>query len=440
MDCARVCLPVAIPVVDPQLKLLPLHFCHDPGARFDWSKLSNKSLSSSEPCLEDRLNLIKVYMDVVQLPLCLDGPLGSHTRLTSRQSSSGSTGSEDGGGGSNTGTLKDKKKDGSKQSTVAKQFGSLGKSVGKKLKNLGNNLAPSKAGSKGGGGGGSADPAEKGQHSSLSGGLSQSAKVITALATLGGGENDELVPCAKLSCEYLDSREVFVSNYLRDAEKRFHRDQEERRLKGVEVRPWAPPLPPTVVSQCRLCRTPGCMNYALVDLSLCDRCASQQQWQQGGTLDRAASKGQGQGQQLGYNTFPGRHKAPVGLPPGVSGPAGGLPSDEIYKYGKSKFYTPHPETPPVPQAVQALQALRHTDRQQSLSTGNVTRPQPPTPRPRSPSPDYDNLRYGSEASPKCVTPGCDFYGSKETGFLCSGCHRNKPQQPLLAKPEKTTRL
>ena len=131
-----VCVSVAIPVVDPQLKLLPLHFCHDPGADFDWSQLNNKS-TVMEPGLEDRLNLIKVYMDIVQLPLSSDAPLIT----TSRQSSSGS---ED-GGVLNSGTLKDKKKEG-KQNIMAKQFGSLGKSMGKKLKNLGNNLAPSKAG------------------------------------------------------------------------------------------------------------------------------------------------------------------------------------------------------------------------------------------------------------------------------------------------------
>ena len=415
--CVCVCVSVAIPVVDPQLKLLPLHFCHDPGADFDWSQLNNKS-TVMEPGLEDRLNLIKVYMDIVQLPLSSDAPLIT----TSRQSSSGS---ED-GGVLNSGTLKDKKKEG-KQNIMAKQFGSLGKSMGKKLKNLGNNLAPSKAGA---GKAGAGDKGDKGQHASLSGGLTQSTKVITALATTGSGsESEEMVYCAKLSCEYLDSREVFVSNYLKDAEKRFLLDQEQKRLKGEELRSWTAPHALTMVSQRRICRTPGCMNFALVDLSLCDRCASQQQWQQGGgTLDRSLPKGQGQ--QLGYNTFPGRHKAPTGLPPSLG------TSDEIYKCGKSKFYTPHPESAPIPHAVQVL---RHTDRQQSMSTGNVTRPQP-APRPRSPSPDYDNLRYGHDANPKCITPGCDFYGSKLTGNLCSGCHRNRPQQPLLAKPEKTTRL
>lgn len=411
--------------MDPQLKLLPLHFCHDPGANFDWSKLNNKSMTT-EPCLEDRLNLIKVYMDIVQLPLSSEAPL-INTSVTSRQSSSGSTGSED-GGSLNSGTLKDKKKDG-KQNIMAKQFGSLGKSMGKsmgkKLKNLGNNLAPNKAGSKAG-----AVDGEKGQHASLCGGLTQSTKVITALATTGGGsENNKMVYCAKLSCQYLDSREVFVSNYLKDAEKRFLREQEQKRLKGEELRSWvAPPHPPTMVSQGRTCRTPGCKNCALVDLSLCDRCASQQQWQQGGILDRSLPKGQGQ--QLGYNTFPGRHKAPTGLPSGIG------TSDESYKCGKSKFYTPHPDPPVMPRA---LQGLHHADRQQSMSTGNVTRLQPDR-RPHSPSPDYDNLQYGHEANRKCVTPGCDFYGSKETGYLCSGCHRNKTQPPQLARPEKTTRL
>ncbi|XP_070209823.1 OTU domain-containing protein 7B-like [Littorina saxatilis] len=313
-------VPLAIPVVDPQLKLLPLHFCHDPDLKFDWSTMNNKDIAAAEPCLEDRLNLLKAYMNVISIPLSTEAPLINDTRYTSRQSSAGSTGSED-SGGFGSGSLRDKKKEG-KQNSVAKQFGSLGKSVGKKLKNLGNNLAPSKTGSKAGVDG-------------VSGGLNQSTKVITALATMG---SEEVVYCAKLSCGPLGSREVFIKNYLKDAEKRFHKDQELKRLRAdqppqARVGQYSPMMP-----RGRSCRTPSCPYFPLPDLSLCDRCASNQQWQQAGTLDR----GKGQGQQLGYNTFPGRYKANTGLPPSAG------TSDEIYKFGKSKFYTPHPDPPLCP--------------------------------------------------------------------------------------------
>ena len=321
-------------------------------------------------------------------------------------------------GSVNSATLKDKKKEG-KQNAMAKQFGSLGKSMGKKLKHLSNNLAPSKGGKAGVDG-------DKGQSVSVGGSLTQSTKVITALATTGGAESEDSVHCAKLTCQFEDTREVFVNNYLKDAERRFLQEQDLKRQKAEEQR-TRPPARPTLISmsQGRMCRTPHCKNRALPDVSLCDTCASDMQWQQGGTLDRSSNRGQGQ--PLGYNTFPGRHKAPTGLPHSA------VTSDEIYKYGKSKFYTPHPDPPPAPNR---LQVLGFSDRQQSMSTGNVARPLP-GPRPRSPSPDYERGSYGKENNPHCATAGCDFYGSKETGNLCSSCYK---KQAHLAKPEKTTRL
>jgi OTU domain-containing protein 7 len=153
-------------VVDPELKLLPLHFLHDPGPTFDWSTLNNKMASQLEPGLEDRLNLLKRYMDVRQLPYTCDPQvIGSHNSLlsSSRQLST-SSGSDD-GSGSNPATLKKEKKEG--KSSVAKQFGSLGKSVGKKLKNLGTNL------------GGPAKPSK--EDKVVSSGLGHTAKVHSFL-------------------------------------------------------------------------------------------------------------------------------------------------------------------------------------------------------------------------------------------------------------------
>ena len=112
-------------MVDPDLKLLPLHFCHDPGPSFNWSLLGAETKSPSQDAL---LDLMREYLD-------LDKFFPSPNFFSSRQSSSGS---DDGSAGS-YGSLK-KKKDG-KSNSVAKQFGSLGKSVGKKL-GIGDEEAP----------------------------------------------------------------------------------------------------------------------------------------------------------------------------------------------------------------------------------------------------------------------------------------------------------
>ena len=233
-------------------------------------------------------------------------------------------------------------------------------------------------------------------------------------------------------------RDLFISNYLKDARRR-HSDQETKRLqKAEEMRSRVtapPPYTPVSLVQGRSCRTPGCQYCALPDLSLCDRCASQQQW---GTLDRTTSLSRSNIQPpSGYNTFPGRHKAPTGLPQSSdANPENN--NDEIYKYGKSKFYTPHPNN--------AAKTTGFSNNNNALveslpRSGNISRP-PPAPRPRSPSPDYDNLRSepGQGTNPKCITPGCEFFGSKDKGNMCSSCFRNKPSQAQLAQPEKTTRL
>jgi hypothetical protein len=276
-------------------------------------------------------------------------------------------------------------------------------------------------------------------------------QVVTAVAGSGERERDVGVQCAVLKLENYHQangrQETFVANYLKDAQRRFREQRQLRAAEDARVRAASavaaqPPPPPYSSTAARKCRTPGCQFSALPDLSLCDRCASQQTW---GTLNRSVTRSGGGGggymqstrtSASGYNTFPGRHKAPTGLP-SSSGT-----SDEIYLYGKSKFYTPHPEEPtsPTPASVSnaSLEGVKDVDRQSGVS-GGVSRPAP-APRPRSPSPDYDNLRYGNDANPKCATAGCEFYGNKSTGGLCSSCYRNKPYPAQLAKPEKTTRL
>ena len=162
----------AIPLVDPDLQLLPLHFAYDPGPGVDWSATPAAAPHSGDDAAGFNLTLLGRYLDLAWLP---EGGAGGGAMERGRSGS--------GGGGGGGGVVH-------QVQTVARQFGSLGRSMSRKLKGLGR-------GRREGGGAGRAG--------------------------VGGGAT--AVPCARLVHRRPEYQQRMVDNYLAAARARFEEQQ-----------------------------------------------------------------------------------------------------------------------------------------------------------------------------------------------------------------------
>ena len=383
--------PAAIPLVDPELKLLPLHFYTDPGPGVNWAKDVSHELS-----LEDKINLLQKFLDVDRLTLKLADINGDSDRC-----SMGSQDSDDMGG-----TLtkdKDKKKEEKKKEAkvsqqmqnVAKQFGSIGKSMSKKLKQLG------KVGK-----------VDKSRRPSIGNEITQSTRIPNYGTN---ANNNEVVLVARLSEKRGKQQQEMVSNYLADAKERFESDRELKRKNDAELRSKVARHP--AVNSSAPCRTPNCNLFGTSQNDFyCTACYTA----------RHTDVTRGGGQVI-YNTFPGRNRGQQqtsDLP---------RPTDEIFIYGKSKFYTSSNEDIKQPASENFL-SVSEKDQKYSRPNSDILRP-----RTRSPTPDYDNVprphsmhpvssqQLGSVSLP-CKTLGCEFYGTSNFNGLCSKCFQQKQSE------------
>ncbi|RUS69853.1 hypothetical protein EGW08_022383 [Elysia chlorotica] len=379
-------LPAAIPLVDPELRLLPLHFYIDPGPSVNWAKDV-----SHEKSLEDKINLLQKFLDVDHLTLKLMDSNGDSDRA-----SMGSQDSDDMGGILTKDKKKEEKKKDAKVSqqmqNVAKQFGSIGKSMSKKLKQLG------KVGK-----------TDKSRRPSIGNEITQSTRIPNYGTN---ANNNEVVLVAMLSEKRGKQQQEMVSNYLADAKERFESDRELKRKNDIELRSKVARHP--AVNSSGPCKTSGCNLFGTSQNNFyCTACYTA----------RHTDVTRGGGQVI-YNTFPGRNRGQqnLDLP---------KPADEIFIYGKSKFYTSSNEDIKQPQSENQLSVSEKDAKCRPAS--DILRS-----RTRSPTPDYDNVprvhsmqpaqtqRPGSVSLP-CKTAGCEFYGTSSYSGLCSKCYQQQRQ-------------
>ena len=139
---------MAIPLVNPQLELLPVHFATDPGPNYNWQGADECQQDSDLP--PDRIvHLIEQYMDVkfAALPASETAKrMEAFDRLTHHRGGSLDSAQInsliDGGRAEEVGRPEDGKKQASAgvsrqiHGAVVRTFGSLGKSVSQKLRNI----------------------------------------------------------------------------------------------------------------------------------------------------------------------------------------------------------------------------------------------------------------------------------------------------------------
>ncbi|XP_055537092.1 OTU domain-containing protein 7B-like isoform X2 [Wyeomyia smithii] len=234
--------PALIPLVDASNQLLPIQFCIDPGPDFVWREYDG---SDGNWVLTDRehVALLKEYLDIVYAPAAdsspdddiyddysdeeyekkiADGEIVfsdenhnsgmNSTNLAAMSASNQSLppfppGSQSGSGSSSSGKSKAAKQ----LQSVAKQFGSIGKSMSKKLKkNIG---SITRIGSK------------SGQHKKSSLSSDKSSR----------GEYTKFrILCATLRARRHEYQEEMIKNYLECAQERFLEMERVRERKELE--------------------------------------------------------------------------------------------------------------------------------------------------------------------------------------------------------------
>jgi OTU domain-containing protein 7 len=265
-----------IPLIDPDFKVLPIHFDVDPGQSFVWSKDEDDPEKTKGLYInsEQKLALLERYMDVCRVMIPrheIENLANSKESVNTNdsdecKSSSGSCESEDSVGN------KEKSKVAKQMNTVAKQFGSIGKTMSKKLKkNFGGITKAMKSVT------GSETPQLRSRRASVSGSQTQSTNLSVTVEML---KDKEHILCAKLSNKRAKYQEELIKNYLHSAHERFEYDRDMKRKRGSELK--------MKVEQRRLsretvrgapvqCITPGCNMFGTDETSyLCSTCYSRQ--------------------------------------------------------------------------------------------------------------------------------------------------------------------
>lgn len=299
-------LPALIPLIDIDNVLLPIQFCIDPGEDFDWHEYDGQE---GNWALTDRehVALLKEYLNVIHATqlgaspeeeICDDLTDEEYDRRIGdaefelvkndeiQQTNGGSVSGQQHSTGTTAATANGKSKAAKQLQSVAKQFGSIGKSMSKKIKkNIG---SITKIGSNSSGGGGSNGSGTTAPNASSQKSSSSSKKGSLSSGTSTQSFTRQRLLCAKLKAKRNDYQEEMVRNYLQCAEVRFldaerSKGQQQRQLYESESNVPSDAFGGSYedCSRKTCCINAGCQNYGTAKTSyMCHECFEKQKEQE----------------------------------------------------------------------------------------------------------------------------------------------------------------
>lgn len=253
--------PPLIPLIDFENVLLPIQFCIDPGADFDWKAYDG---SEGNWALTDRehIALLKEYLDIVYAT-----PLGSPEEEIAvdfvdeeydKRIIEGELGF-----GDDVNVNNGKSKAAKQLQSVAKQFGSIGKTMSKKIKkNIG---SITKIGSNSNG--------NSGKNGKIKNGLPSGSSTQSFTR--------QRILCAQLKAKRHDYQDEMIKNYLECAQDRFMETEKAKELREIEQQQLdmlkMKAESPVEVERETSCINAGCANYGTSATSyMCLTCFEKQ--------------------------------------------------------------------------------------------------------------------------------------------------------------------
>ncbi|CAL1300387.1 unnamed protein product [Larinioides sclopetarius] len=277
--------PAAIPLIDPDHKLLPIQFAVDPGIEVRWGQDENDPLIISKLTLtdKDKLGLLNEYLDVIDLPVFgipkqdsidfQEEDSMSNSTDIDRSSAAGSFDSDDsnmdrGSGSSSPGGLLSlqRSKATRQLQSVARQFGSIGRTMSKKIKkNFGSFTR--RASFRG-------TPESKSVDSLKNKKAKDPCLSIRLSASGIVGSPGSIIAAVIHTDNRHEYQEEMIRNYLNSARCRFLKEKGKRRQEGpsdikIDQQEY--------LSQCVV---PGCSLYGTAETRhMCSSCYNQQKSQ-----------------------------------------------------------------------------------------------------------------------------------------------------------------
>ncbi|KAG0719368.1 OTU domain-containing protein 7B [Chionoecetes opilio] len=481
-ECTAPQLPGVIPVTDCCHELLPIQFVIDPGDDFVWGKddVEPAVIQKLNITTHDKIGLLNEYLDVTQVAIppsyleaCLavdeaESPENYHQEVE-KKSSESSFDSDEGPPYTDgmVGLFPGKSKASKQLQTVAKQFGSIGKSMSKKIKkNFGTLSKLGRTGS-----------FRKREEYVKTCSLARSS-CMPKIAT-----HQNFILAAEIHTEKRHAyQEEMVRNYLNNARRRFEKDVAVRRRQEEEVRQLEMEQ---LERQAEVegpvqCINPGCSMYGTALTSyMCSTCFSKQREQEQEYKRQASSsssstnssstnnlnspKAQHPRVSEGPHYGAGKSKFYADLDPASAGEADKIPvhqalssrKDGTLYLSNSTFYNDVPSvlsynlaksqaTADEPDAGLAASALGESGPNVAAPTvtslaghGGVGF----TPV------AIDEVGIGlrgeerSESpSQPCITRDCKFYGSGSTSGYCSRCFQNAGSRSVMVQQIKSVQL